>query len=157
MLNALTTGLSGLAGIQYIGLDGVSASCYDAVRRLVQCGERIESARILTCDQEHALLLSMEREGLIAVKSGFRSGYRGEGPSTFSAVLQLLRVVGVEIDEFKISAGLLKRLGASALTAKDVEAIEIARPVLSGVGMTTLMTFAPLRMPRRHCCSSFTQ
>ena len=130
MLKTLTTGLSGLAGIQYVGIDGISASCHDAVRRLVQCGDRISVARILTCDQGHAMLLSMEREGLIAVKSGFSSGYRGEGPSTFSAVLQLLRVVGVEIDEFGVSAGLLKRLGASALTAKDVEAIDAASPVL---------------------------
>lgn len=121
--------LEALAGIQYIGLDGVSVPCIDAVRRLVQYGDKIEAARILTSGQEHALLVSLEREGLVAVKPGFASGYRGEGPSTFSEVLLLLQVVGAEIEEYEVSDTLIRRVGASALLSEDLTAIDAATPV----------------------------
>ena len=62
------------------------------------------------------------------MKSGFSSGYDGEGPRTFSFVLQLLDAHGAEIEEFLVGAGLIARLDASALTCLDLEEIEGARP-----------------------------
>jgi hypothetical protein len=121
--------LTNFSAIQYIGFDGISNSCLNAVRDLIQCGRRIESARILTFENGHALLLSGEQLGPIAIKSGFSSGYAGAGPSAFSEVLQLLDIVDVEVEEHLVSEDIFKRLGASALLNEDLERIKESRPV----------------------------
>jgi hypothetical protein len=119
-----------LAGIQYAGEAGCTDDCRDAVMRLIQFGDRIARARVLTHDRTHCLLLTLERAGdLVAVKSGFGSGYAGQGPSGFSYVLTLLDAHGVEIDEYEVERELMERLDASGLTKKDIDGIEAARPV----------------------------
>jgi hypothetical protein len=65
---------------------------------------------------------------LVAIKSGFASGYSGEGPRTFSYALGLLDAHGVELDEVEVSAAAFKRVTTSALTDADLEAIEARRP-----------------------------
>lgn len=65
----------------------------------------------------------------MVVKSGFGSGYLGEGPSTFSYVLQLLKAHGAEIDEVAISKAVMERADASCLTAADLRRIQAARPL----------------------------
>lgn len=117
------------AGIEYAGLAGISSSCLNAVRRLLQFGEHITEARILTCNTIHCLLLSYDYGQQIAIKSGFASGYGGEGPRTFAEVLLLLDEHGVEIDEYAVSSDLLDRIDYSALTRKDLEGILSARPL----------------------------
>ncbi|WP_459568535.1 TIGR02391 family protein [Cupriavidus sp. 8B] len=119
----LTKG-AGLAAIQYIGRAGISASCLDAVMRLVQFDERIGLAQILTADNCHCLLLTLDGGELVAVKSGFSSGYGGEGPRTLAKVLCILRAYRVEIDECAVPAALLDRIDASALTVKDLDLIQ---------------------------------
>lgn len=121
--------LNAYAGIEYAGLAGVSASCLDAVRRLLQFGERIIEARILTSGNSHCLFLTYDIDRLIAIKSGFSSGYGGEGPSSFADVLFLLYEHGVEIEEYLVASELLERLDCSALSGEDVVAIMSARPV----------------------------
>jgi hypothetical protein len=66
-------------GIQYVGLRGVTHDCEQAIVRLVQFGEDIERARILSSLNEHCLLLTIGAGDLIAVKSGFTSGYSDVG------------------------------------------------------------------------------
>jgi hypothetical protein len=63
------------------------------------------------------------------VKSGFASGYFGEGPRAFSYVLQVLDAYGVEIDECVVSEEVTERLDASCLTKADLKAIQAAEPV----------------------------
>ena len=63
-----------------------------------------------------------------AVKSGFASGYSGEGPHRFSYVLQALDSHGAEIDEFDVAQDLLERIDQSAMTRADFERLEAARP-----------------------------
>jgi hypothetical protein len=118
-----------LAGIQYVGLSGISAECKDAVIRLLQCGVRLMKARILSHGNVHCLLLTAEPGDLIAVKSGFASGYAGEGPHTLSFVLQVLYSRGVDIEEYKVSEGLIDRLDASALTRIDLSRLDKASPI----------------------------
>lgn len=129
MLTGLLPSRDGPAGIQYVGLDGVSMSCLSAVANLVQRSDRIERVRILTCDQRHALLITFEQDDLVAVKAGFGSGYMGEGPAAFSEALQLLQVFRAQIDEYKVTAGFFKRLGLSSLTCKDLAALDAAKPI----------------------------
>ena len=69
-----------LAGIEYHGISGGSRDCQDAVMRLLQCGEAIKRARIVSFSNSHCLLLTNEIGDRVAVKSGFSSGYGGEGP-----------------------------------------------------------------------------
>src|SRR5260370_32612901 len=89
-------------GIEYAGAPGVTAACKDAVMRLIQYGDHITRARILSYSNEHCLLLTVNCGDLIAVKSGFASGYEGEGPSGLSFVLQLLEAHGAEIEEYDV-------------------------------------------------------
>lgn len=114
---------SDLAAIEYHGMSGISHRCLNAIRRVLQFGERPDLALLLTADQSHAFLLCSEPHGDIAVKSGFSSGYRGEGPTALANALCTLMAAGVEIEEIKVPAELLGRLDLSALTNADVDLI----------------------------------
>jgi hypothetical protein len=117
------------AGIQYMGLPGISSSCKRAVERLIQAGEKINSVMLLTAGGAHVLLLELDELETIAVKSGFRSGYAGEGPRTLAETLLLLQAFRVEIEEVEVEPGLIDRLDESALTVGDLENLRQARPV----------------------------
>jgi hypothetical protein len=118
-----------LAGIEYHGVAGSSQDCQLAVLRLLQCGEPLVRARIVTTGNTHCLILTNEVGDFIAVKSGFSSGYGGTGPVCFSTVLQLLNSHHVEIDEWTADQTLIARLDESALTSDDVERITTGKAV----------------------------
>jgi hypothetical protein len=118
-----------LAGLEYHGVAGATADCVKAVMRLIQYGETIKRARIVSSDSDHCLLLWTDIGDCIAIKSGFASGYGGEGPRGFSCVLQLLSSHGVEIDECEVHEVVLGRIDDSALTTADLKKIESAKPV----------------------------
>jgi hypothetical protein len=117
------------ACIQYMGLPGISEDCKEAIMRLIQFGDNITSARILSCDRTHCLLLTINVGDTVAIKSGFASGYGGEGPTAFSFVLQLLEAHGAEIDEVDVTQDLVDRVDMSSLTEGDLGSIERARRV----------------------------
>ena len=60
--------------LQYVGVAEVSSRCVGAIRRLLQFGNRVVDAKLLTCDDRHAFLLLLDNDERLAVKSGFRSG-----------------------------------------------------------------------------------
>lgn len=122
--------LEDLAGIEYHGLQGITRACRGAVIRLIQCREPITAVRILSCERRHCLLLTIgPGEDRVAIKSGFGSGYSGEGSHGLSYVLQLLENHGAEIEEVDVDKALFERLERSALTSDDLERIDSARPV----------------------------
>lgn len=130
MLRRLLSVDEDFPGIQYVGLAGISRACLDAVRRYVQYGDRIQNVKILTSPGKmHALLLFIDPLEIVAVKSGFSSGYSGEGPRTFAETLRLLVDYGVDIEECEVDDAVLVRLDASALTSKDLRSLELARTV----------------------------
>jgi hypothetical protein len=116
------------AALSYLG-GTCTKPCLDAVVTLLQGGLAIRRADILTATDRHALLLALEADDKVAVKSGFASGYAGEAPRTFSYVLQLLREHGVKIDEYRVEPALLDRLDRSALRESDLSMIDGATPV----------------------------
>lgn len=116
-----------LAGIQYAGMSGLSHPCLNAMRRLVQCGDQIEQALIVTCRQHHAFLLYLGNEHQVAVRSGFTSGYNGEGPRALADALLLMQAVGAEVDECSVPEDVLTRFDLGILTMTDLELIESAR------------------------------
>ncbi len=118
-----------LAAIEYYGIPGVTQECMEAVMRLIQFNDQITKARILTWSNEHCFLLSINVGDLVAIKSGFASGYAGEGPRGFSYILQLLRAHGAEIVEYDVRRDMIYRLDSSCLTRQDLERLELARPV----------------------------
>jgi hypothetical protein len=65
----------------------------------------------------------------VAVKSGFATGYSGEGPRRLSYVLQILESHGATIVEHDVAHSLLDKIDSSALTTSDIEGIEGAAPV----------------------------
>jgi hypothetical protein len=121
--------LAGLAGIEYHGVAGASLSCEAAVVRLLQCGVSIPKVQILTWENNHALLLETGLGDLVAIKSGFSSGYGGTGPNCFSTVLQLLVTHGAVLEEYPIGPKVLERLDHSALRLSDVERIDASAPI----------------------------
>lgn len=121
-----------LAGIQYMGLAGISASCSKAVQLLLASDEKVTKALLLSASGSHAFLLNLgetDYEEWVAIKSGFSSGYIGEGPRTLSETLALLEAFDVSVEEVAVDPHLLQRLDQSALTIKDVEFVTQAVPV----------------------------
>jgi hypothetical protein len=101
----------------------------DAIIRLIQCRTEIHQARLLTSGSRHAFVLTLPLETTLAVKTGFRSGYTGEGPSGLSRAVALLDYHGVEVDEYPVHAKLLDRLDGSALTHDDIVVLTSQRPI----------------------------
>jgi hypothetical protein len=118
-----------LAGIEYLGIAGGSKDCQDAIEMLLQYGVHVQRARILTFDNNHCILLTDDVGDPIAVKSGFSSGYSGEGPRAFSYVLQLLDSQGAEIEEYDVDESTIARLDNSALTQLDIKRLDQSKPV----------------------------
>ena len=117
------------AAIEYVGVAGASKDCQDAVLRYIQFGDIITRVWILTCATDHSLLLELAGVDQVAVKSGFASGYGGEGPRRFSYVMQVLELHGAEIQEVEVSQELFDRLDSSCLMPKDISFIQNAAPV----------------------------
>src|SRR5258708_1745817 len=121
--------LKSLAGIGYAGTPGSLADCGTAVLQRLFHGDRVASVKILTHVDRHCILLMTGTRDVVAIKSGFASGYLGEGPSAFSFVLNVLMSYGLELAEYDVPAEVLERLDASALTDKDLKMLEDGRPV----------------------------
>ena len=131
-------GINSLAGIQYIGEAGVTISCKNAIFRFIHFGDVINKAKLLTsCHQasnypnSHCFLLTVNDDDFnpIAVKSGFSSGYSGEGPRGLSIVLQGLERHGTEIKEYLVSSEIIEKIDQSSLTTYDLDVIEASQPV----------------------------
>lgn len=116
-------------GIQDAGVPCVTQTCVDAIVRLIQCHTEIQQARLLTSGSRHAFVLTLPLKTTLAVKTGFRSGYSGEGPSGLSRAVGLLDYHGVEIDEYSVDAKLLDRLDGSALTHDDLAFLTSQRQI----------------------------
>lgn len=118
-----------LAGIQYVGIGGVSQNCKQAIVRFLQFGDQIRSAKLLTSGGAHCFLLTINYDELVAVKSGFSSGYVGEGPAALSTALQLLFRHGVNLEEYVVPLSIIERIDQACLTTADLNYIESLEPV----------------------------
>ena len=120
-----------LASIEYHGSPDTTASCVRAVERLLLYDPRIEDARLLTCgkghDARHGLLLATD-DGPVAIRTGFTSGYLGEGPRGLARTLHLLSLHRIMVGEIHVPKDLLDRLDRCLLTAGDLGQIETTRP-----------------------------
>lgn len=119
---------SKLAEIQYHGVAGVTADCRTAIERLLLCQPSLDTALLLTASEDasvsHAFLLTSPTGIQTAIKSGFSSGYGGEGPRGLARALKLFELHKVELDEIDVSTSILDRLNRSCLTRSDLKLIE---------------------------------
>lgn len=107
----------------------MTEECVSVIERLLQCDVTIARACLLTVSNRHGMMLTLAPMTLLAIKSGFSSGYAGEGPTGLSRVLRLLDGHGVEIEEIAVEAALLDRLDESALTKSDINEMGSVRPI----------------------------
>lgn len=118
-----------LAGIEYHGLPGITSHCLKAIVRLIHFGEVIEKVSLLSCENEHAFILTLEYERPVAIKVGFSSGYPGEGPTGLSLALLLLERHCEDLDEYLVPKELMDRINSSSLIADDMELLARSQPL----------------------------
>jgi hypothetical protein len=100
--------------------------------RYLQFGDRITEGRLLSSKGVHALALKTGFGELIAVRSGFTSGYSGEGPRALSLVMLLLTNYDIDVVELEVPRGMIQRLNEACLTQADLELIEAPPPAFGG-------------------------
>lgn len=125
-----------LAGIEYLGTSGITARCLTALTMVIQAGGEIITRAFLLSDVDsssncgtHCLLLWPESSDPIVIKSGFASGYPGEGPRGLSSALQLLIRHNIEIKEYAVDANFIQRADSSCLTLADLAMFETLQPI----------------------------
>jgi hypothetical protein len=125
-----------LAGIEYLGTSGITARCLTALTMVIQAGGEIITSAFLLSDVDsstkcgtHCFLLWPESSDPIVIKSGFASGYPGEGPRGLSSALQILIRHNIEIKEYAVDASFIQRADSSCLTLVDLDMFETLQPI----------------------------
>jgi hypothetical protein len=122
-----------LAAIEYHGTAGTTSTCLAAIIRLLHAGDNIIHAKLVSCShkhgRDHGFILTVNHGEQIAIKSGFTSGYSGEGPRGLAMALWILDEHKVEIDEYEVRKVFIERLDQSCLLRSDLERLEKATPL----------------------------
>jgi len=141
-----------LAGIQYHGLAGITGECLDSIKRFIHFGDTIHEAKLLTCRDgdsiHHAFILTVNFDEIIAVKSGFSSGYRGTGAEGLAVALQILIRHSVNIDEFEIKSEVIERINTSCLLVTDLENLKNLNPIRPQRYTDYIVDLKPNTLPR---------
>ncbi len=136
IINRKNLKIEDLAGIEYYGTAGITARCLTALTMAIQAGGDIITRAFLLSYVDsssncgtHCFLLWPETSDPIVIKSGFSSGYGGEGPRGLSSALQILIRHNITIEEYAVDASFIQRADSSCLTKRDLEMFETLRPV----------------------------
>lgn len=113
--------------IQYLGTP-YTQDCLEAIGFILQTQTYIEKALLLSCNQAHAYLIKSHRNTYI-IRSGFSSGYFGEGPKGLASSLQLLLKHNIAVEEINISEKLMKKVNHSSLSDADIKIMLTTRVV----------------------------
>ncbi|OAL76345.1 TIGR02391 family protein [Acinetobacter terrae] len=118
--------------IDYLGEAGITETCIYSLCNLIQTHADLSYALLLTNGQSHAFILKNLNENYYIIRSGFTSGYSGEGPKGLAKALTILRKHRIETEEVLVSLKLLNKLNNSLLTDQDIDFIfqeKIVRPI----------------------------
>ncbi|MBJ9954877.1 MULTISPECIES: TIGR02391 family protein [unclassified Acinetobacter] len=118
--------------IEYLGEVGITQTCLLSLYNLLQTHSDLSYALLLTSDQTHALILKDQFESYYIIRSGFTSGYSGEGPKGLATALTILNKHEVETEEILISSKIMNKLNSSTLSDEDIDLIfkqRIIRPI----------------------------
>lgn len=116
--------------IQYLGTP-YTQDCLEAICFILQTQTYIEKALLLSCDHKHAYLIKSHRNTYI-IRSGFTSGYQGEGPKGLASSLQLFLKHNIKVEEVYISKKIMKKVNQASLSDNQLEnilKIEYIRPL----------------------------
>lgn len=118
--------------VQYIGESGITQTCLISLCNLIQAHSDLCYALVLTNDQSHAFIIKDESESYFVIRSGFSSGYPGEGPRGLATALSLLKKHNIETEEITITSKLMHKLNSSSLSDSDIHLIfkqRVIRPL----------------------------
>ncbi|SDB92431.1 TIGR02391 family protein [Acinetobacter boissieri] len=118
--------------IDYLAQAGVTETCLYSLCNLIQTNADLTDARLLTSEQSHAFIFKDQFDNYYIIRSGFSSGYPGEGPKGLAKALAILKKHQINIEEVPIPSKLLNKLNKSLLTDQDIDFIfqqKIIRPI----------------------------
>ncbi|MEB5475691.1 TIGR02391 family protein [Acinetobacter pollinis] len=118
--------------IDYLAQAGVTETCLYSLCNLIQTNVDLTDALLLTSEQSHAFIFKDLFGRYYIIRSGFASGYSGEGPKGLAKALAILRRHQIDIEEVLIPSKLINKLNKSLLTDQDIDFIfqqKIIRPI----------------------------
>lgn len=118
--------------IEYLGEKGITQRCLVSLGNLIQTNPNLTYALLLTNNQSHALIIKDIFESYFVIRSGFASGYSGEGAKGLATALSLLEKHQIETEEILVSSKILNKLNHSSLSDVNIDSLfsqEIIRPI----------------------------
>lgn len=118
--------------IDYLGEAGITETCLYSLCNLIQTHSDISYALLLTNDQSHGFILKDQSDSYYIIRSGFTSGYPGEGPKGLAKALTILNKHQIETEEITIPAKLMNKVNHSSLCDNDIDFIfreKVIRPI----------------------------
>ncbi|HCA5024464.1 TPA: TIGR02391 family protein [Acinetobacter baumannii] len=118
--------------VEYWGNQGITQTCLMSLCNLIQTHSDLTYALLLTNEQTHAFIIKDENESFYVIRSGFTSGYMGEGPRGLATALTLLKRHEIETEEILVSSKILRKTNNSTLNDSEIELLfkqEIIRPI----------------------------
>ncbi|MHA3083479.1 TIGR02391 family protein [Acinetobacter sp. ANC 5383] len=118
--------------IEYLGEKGITQRCLVSLGNLIQTNSNLTHALLLTNNQNHALIVKDIFDSYFVIRSGFASGYSGEGAKGLATALCLLEKHQIETEEILVSSKILNKLNHSSLSDVDIDSLfhqEIVRPI----------------------------
>lgn len=118
--------------VEYWGNQGITQTCLMSLCNLIQTHSDLTYALLLTNEQTHAFIIKDENESFYVIRSGFTSGYMGEGPRGLATALTLLKRHEIETEELLVSSKILRKANNSTLNDSEIELLfkqEIIRPI----------------------------
>jgi len=118
--------------IDYLGEAGITETCLYSLCNLIQTNADLSYALLLTNDQSHGFILKDQSDSYYIIRSGFTSGYPGEGPKGLAKALTILNKHKIETEEVTIPAKLMNKVNNSSLCDNDIDFIfreKVIRPI----------------------------
>nr|WP_034426145.1 TIGR02391 family protein [Acinetobacter sp. ANC 3789] len=118
--------------IEYLGEKGITQRCLVSLGNLIQTNSNLTHALLLTNNQNHALIIKDIFDSYFVIRSGFASGYSGEGAKGLATALSLLEKHQIETEEILVNSKTLNKLNHSSLSDVDIDSLfrqEIIRPI----------------------------
>ncbi|TEU27171.1 TIGR02391 family protein [Acinetobacter seifertii] len=118
--------------VEYWGNQGITQTCLMSLCNLIQTHSDLTYALLLTNEQTHAFIIKDENESFYVIRSGFTSGYMGEGPRGLATALTLLKRHEIETEEILVSSKILRKANNSTLNDSEIGLLfkqEIIRPI----------------------------
>lgn len=116
----------------YYGEAGITETCLYSLCNIIQTHADLSYALLLSNNQSHAFILTDLTDSYYIIRSGFTSGYQGEGPKGLAKALTILNKHQIDTEEVLVTTKLINKLNNSSLSDKNIDFIfktKIIRPI----------------------------